>query len=132
MELFRVVKREKQLHREILAFSISHDNSNIRIYGHYQLAEEDKIVYYRHPIHKLDFTALDGKEKWTAYRFTKNVYDQFMPMHLKWICSVIDELVPDVDFGVPEQLDSQVSDDPQHLSQRSEADSLATIEQNDS
>ena len=126
------MKREKQLHREILAFSISHDNSNIRIYGHYQLAEEDKIVYYRHPIHKLDFTALDGKEKWTAYRFTKNVYDQFMPMHLKWICSVIDELVPDVDFGVPEQLDSQVSDDPQHLSQRSEADSLATIEQNDS
>jgi hypothetical protein len=41
------------------------------------------------------------------------------------------ELAPDVDFGVSEQLDSQVSDDPQHLSQRSEADSLSTIEQND-
>jgi hypothetical protein len=55
-----------------------------------------------------------------------------MPMHLKRICSAIDELAPDVDFGVSEQLDSQVSDDPQHLSQRSEADSLSTIEQNDS
>jgi hypothetical protein len=89
-------------------------------------------LYYRHPIHKFDFTTLDGKEKWTAYKFTKNVYDQFMPMYLKWICSAVDELAPDVDFGVSKQLNSQVSDDPQHLSQRSEADSLSTIEQNDS
>jgi hypothetical protein len=54
-----------------------------------------------------------------------------MPMHLKRIYSAIDELAPDVDFGVSEQLDSQVSDEPQHLSQRSEADSLFT-KQNDS
>jgi hypothetical protein len=39
-----------------------------------------------------DFTELDGKEKWTSYRFTKNVYDIWMPTHLKRICSVIDEL----------------------------------------
>jgi hypothetical protein len=87
--------------------------------------------HYRRPIHKFDFTALNGEEKWRAYRFTKNVYDQFMPMHLKRICSAVDELAPDVDFGVSERLDSQVSDDPQHLSQRSEPDSLSTIEQND-
>jgi hypothetical protein len=49
-----------------------------------------------------------------------------MPMHLKRIYSAIDELAPDVDFGVSEQLDWQVSDEPQHLSQRSEADSLFT------
>jgi hypothetical protein len=109
VELFRAVKREKQLHRGILAFSISHDNSNIRIYGHYPLVEEDKTVYYRHPIHKFDFTTLDGKEKWTAYRFTKNVYDQFMPMHLKQICSAIDELAPDIDFGVPDQYEEGIT-----------------------
>ena len=51
---------------------------------------------------------------------------------MKRICSAIDELAPNIDFGVSEQLDSQVLDDPQHLSQRSEADSLSTIEQNDS
>ena len=28
VELFRLVKREKELHREILAFSISHDQRN--------------------------------------------------------------------------------------------------------
>jgi hypothetical protein len=25
------------------------------------------------------FTQLDGKEKWTAYKFTRSVYDVFMP-----------------------------------------------------
>jgi hypothetical protein len=54
VELFRAVKREKQQHREILAFSISHDNITVRIYSHYPLVEEDKATYYRHPIHKFD------------------------------------------------------------------------------
>jgi hypothetical protein len=53
-------------------------------------------------------------------------------MHLKRICSAIDMLPPDINFGVSEKLDSQVLDDPQHLSQQSEADSLSTTEQNDS
>ena len=34
VELFRLVKREKELHQEILAFSISHDHQTVRIYGH--------------------------------------------------------------------------------------------------
>jgi hypothetical protein len=59
MKLFRVVKREKQLHRKILVFLISHDNNDVRIYGHYSLVKENKIIYYRHFIHKFDFTALN-------------------------------------------------------------------------
>lgn len=100
VELFRQVKREKELHRKILAFSISHDDSMVRIYGHYALTDEDKTTFYRHPIHKFDFTALGGKEKWTAYRFTKNIYDKFMPAHHKLVCSAIDDIPPDLDFGV--------------------------------
>ncbi|KXL51076.1 MAG: hypothetical protein FE78DRAFT_26817 [Acidomyces sp. 'richmondensis'] len=34
-ELFRLEKREQKLHRQILAFSISHDHRSVRIYGHY-------------------------------------------------------------------------------------------------
>lgn len=49
-------------------------------------------------IRRFDFTELDGKEKWTAYRFTKNVYDIWMPTHLKRIYLVIDDLPPDLDF----------------------------------
>ncbi|KAK2802398.1 hypothetical protein FQN50_007396 [Emmonsiellopsis sp. PD_5] len=46
VELFRAVKREKELHREILAFSISHDHTEVRIYGHYALVDDDKITFY--------------------------------------------------------------------------------------
>ncbi|KAL5328465.1 hypothetical protein ACEPPN_001964 [Leptodophora sp. 'Broadleaf-Isolate-01'] len=75
IELFRLVKREKELHREILAFSISHDHSTVRIYGHYPVIDGNKTTFYRHPIRKFDFTKLDGKDKWTSYKFTKNIYD---------------------------------------------------------
>ncbi|KAK5311491.1 hypothetical protein LTR93_011703 [Exophiala xenobiotica] len=75
VELFRLVKGEQELHREILAFAISHDNETRRIYGHYPVIEGKETTFYRHPIDKFSFTRLDGKEKWTAYKFTKSVYD---------------------------------------------------------
>ncbi|KAM3085792.1 hypothetical protein ACMFMG_002854 [Clarireedia jacksonii] len=103
VELFRLAKRENELHREILAFSISHNDRTVRIYGHYPVIEGEKTTFYRHMIHDFGFTALDGKEKWTAYKFTKNVYDIWMPTHLKRICSVIDGLPPDLDFEVSQQ-----------------------------
>jgi hypothetical protein len=90
VELFRLAKREKELHQEVLAFPISHDHRTVRIYGHYAIIDANKTTFYRHPIHTFDFTALDGKEKWTAYKFTKNVYDVWMLAHFKRICSIID------------------------------------------
>ncbi|QSS61777.1 hypothetical protein I7I51_03954 [Histoplasma capsulatum] len=66
VELFKLVKREKDVDREILAFSISHDHTAVRIYGHYAFIEGDKTTFYRHPIRKFDFTEQDGKEKWAA------------------------------------------------------------------
>jgi hypothetical protein len=109
VDLFRLVKREKELHREILAFSISHDDSSVRIYGHYPVINGKDTTYYRHPIDKFDFTARDGKEKWTAYKFTKNVYEIWMPIHLKRIYSVIDELPADINFEVSELPSSKAS-----------------------
>jgi hypothetical protein len=101
VELFRMVKREKELHREILAFSVSHDHRTVRIYGHYPVLDGEKTTFYRHAVHTFDFTALDGKEKWTAYKFTKSVYNIWMPTHLKKICSVINDLP--LDFKVSQQ-----------------------------
>ncbi|KAL7786361.1 hypothetical protein V8C37DRAFT_392091 [Trichoderma ceciliae] len=101
-ELFRAVKREGEVNRQILAFSISHDHCTVRISGHYPVMKDgEDIKYYRHLIRKFDFTELDGKEKWTAYQFTKNVYDLWMPSHFKRICSAIDELPSDMDFNDP-------------------------------
>ncbi|KAK4101193.1 hypothetical protein N658DRAFT_426065 [Parathielavia hyrcaniae] len=101
VELFRAVKREDEVNRKILAFSVSHDHQSVRIYGHYPVVTGKDTKYYRHPICKFDFTELDGKDKWTVYRFTKNVYDTWMPAHFKNICSAIDQLPSDLNFDVP-------------------------------
>jgi len=101
VELFRLVERESELHRQILAFSITHDHCSVRIYGYYPVIDGKDTKYYRHPIHSFSFTALDGKEKWTAYRFTKNVYDEWMPQHLERICSAIDQLPSNQGLDAP-------------------------------
>ena len=120
--LFRYVKREKELDREILAFSISHDDTSVRVYGHYPVIEGDETTFYRHPIQAFTFTILDGKEKWTAYRFTKNVYDHFSPKLLKLICSAIDDLPTDINFDVSQTASSFQS--PPRGSEQSNVDSI--------
>ncbi|KAK3324032.1 hypothetical protein B0T19DRAFT_220269 [Cercophora scortea] len=99
VELFRLVERESELHRQILAFSITHDYLSVRIYGCYPVIDGKDTRYYRYPIHNFSFSALDGKEKWTAYQFTKNVYDEWMPKHLERIRSAIDQLPSNLDFN---------------------------------
>ena len=101
VELFQLVKREQELHRQILAFLISYDYRSVRIYGHYPVIKGKDTAFYRHPIRTFDFTELEGKEKWSAYKFTKNVYNIWMPKHLDRIRSAINELPPDFDFEVP-------------------------------
>jgi len=64
----------------------------VGIYGHYPIIRGNQTTFSGHPIETFDFTSGEGKEKWIAYKFTKNVYDTCMPPHLKRICSVIDTL----------------------------------------
>ncbi|KAK5651137.1 hypothetical protein OQA88_13254 [Cercophora sp. LCS_1] len=99
-ELFRAVKRKDEVNRKILAFSVSHDRQWVWIYGHYPVIIGENIKYYRHPIHAFCFTALDGRDKWTVYRFMKNVYNIWMPAHFKNICSAIDQLLLDLDLDI--------------------------------
>jgi len=75
IELFRLLKREKELYWEILAFLISYNYRTVRIYGYYPIIKENETTFYRYPIRIFDFTELDSKEKWTVYKFTKNIYD---------------------------------------------------------
>ena len=100
VELYRLVSRQDELNQKILAFSVSHDYEAVRMYGHYALIKEKHALFYRHPVDKLDFTRKDGKEKWTPYTFTRNVYDKFYPIHHKRICSGVDQLPNPEDFAV--------------------------------
>ncbi|KAI4087886.1 MAG: hypothetical protein L6R37_008270 [Teloschistes peruensis] len=130
VELFRSVKREQELDREILAFSISHDHRSVRIYGHYPVIEGDETTFYRHPIHEFSFTALDGKEKWTAYKFTKNVYDIYMPKLHKRICSAIDDLPAGISFDLSQS--ASFSQSTPQSSQPSNAESILGEDDNQS
>lgn len=84
------MKREKELHLQILAFLVSHDYQTVRIYGYYPLINRDKTKFYRYPIYDISFAL--SKEKWAAYMFTRNVYDIWMLTHLERIRLAIDAL----------------------------------------
>ncbi|ATY67240.1 hypothetical protein A9K55_000341 [Cordyceps militaris] len=125
VELFRLVGREGEVNRQILAFSISHDHRIVRIYGHYAVIQDKDTKYYRHPVHTFDFTTLDGKEKWTAYCFTRNIYDIWMPAHLTKICSAIDKLPSHLDFEVPRLPENRLSEELEsHRLSQSDVDSV--------
>ena len=100
--LFRLAKRENELNGEILTFSISHDHRMVRLYGHYPEIDGSKTKIYRHLIHTFDITLLDGKERWTAYKFTIAVYKYSFNL-LKRIHSVIDGLPSDFTLDQPQQ-----------------------------
>lgn len=63
VKLYKAVKRKKKLHRKILAFSILHNHRSVVIYGYYAIIEEEKTIFYRHPVYDFSFIALEGKDK---------------------------------------------------------------------
>ena len=118
VHLFQLVNRQREIDREILAFSVSHDDQAVRIYGYYPVIEKE-VTYHRQRIHT--FT-LDGKDKWTSYRFVKSIYQIWAPKHLTRILKILDELPEEEDIslakptsqgtGLSQQVDdSSISED---------------------
>ena len=75
VKLFRLVKRKKELYCKILAFLILYNNKIVRIYSYYLVINKKDTTFYYYLICTFNFTKLDSKEKWTVYKFTKNVYN---------------------------------------------------------
>jgi len=63
VKLFRLGKREEELHQEIFVFLISDNDRTVRIYGHYPVINGNKTTFYRYLVEKFDFTSKDSKEK---------------------------------------------------------------------
>ncbi|KAM3072107.1 hypothetical protein ACMFMG_008568 [Clarireedia jacksonii] len=89
VELFKLVGREKELHREIVAFSISHDDKSVRLYAHYPYIDGDKVSIWRRTV---DQYYLKPNNKWICRTFTTNIYDMFSLIHLKRIYTAIDDI----------------------------------------
>lgn len=59
------------------------------------------------PVHTFDLTALNGKDEWVVCKFSKYVYDVWMPSHLKRMCTVIEQMPPDLNLDVSQGSDLQ-------------------------
>ncbi|KAL7796629.1 hypothetical protein V8C37DRAFT_372435 [Trichoderma ceciliae] len=92
VELFRGVNREAEVHRQILAFSISHNHHQVQIVAHYPVILGEVTEYYQQVIGSFDFTDPECSDKWSAYRFTRNLYDIWMPAQFSLLCSAINDL----------------------------------------
>ncbi len=92
VDLYRKVSRQHELNQEVVSFSVSHDQEAVRIYGYYPVIDGDQTPVYRFPLKKFDITNEEGKDKWTTFIFTTNVYDIFGPTHLERLRSAVDQL----------------------------------------
>ncbi|KAJ2970022.1 hypothetical protein NQ176_g8380 [Zarea fungicola] len=92
VKLFRAVNREQELHRQTLFFSISHNDKTVYIYGYCPIIDGESTRYYRHTIFQYLVFASQGEQRWSAYKFVKNLHDIFAPKLHSLICSAIDGL----------------------------------------
>ena len=88
----RASSRVMELDKKILAFSISHDCSVAKIYGHYASIQADNTTFHRHLVRQFFLTNPNSRERWATYNFTRKVYDTFAPIHLERIRTAIAQL----------------------------------------
>lgn len=90
-------QRAKELHGKILVFTIAHDHEMVHIYGHFALpavAMPDVLAFHRCQIGVFSLTTLDGRDLNKPQNFVRNVYDKFVPQHLKRIKEAAKNLPP--------------------------------------
>ncbi|KAL4986306.1 hypothetical protein BDW68DRAFT_178922 [Aspergillus falconensis] len=105
--LFRLVKREQELDRMILGFSITHNSSNVQIYGYYPVISGPDIAYHTYEISSFP---LNSETRWNSYKFVMAVYHKWAPLHLERICSAIEQLPESIRSAEPAQC--QAAGDP--------------------
>lgn len=93
IQLYRKISAAIEVHRKILAFSIAHDNSTVKIFGHFATIEDEKTTFFRHRLYAADFAAdLAPDELGRAYKITRAIYENFFPQHLARIKTAISQL----------------------------------------
>ena len=87
--------RINELYGQVLAFSVSHNNRLVNIYGHYAILSDDstgKPEFYRLHIAMFGLAIRDGADRYKAYNFVRNVYEEFAPEHRKRIKDAVASL----------------------------------------
>lgn len=89
----RAHENTRDLFGRVLVFSVSHNNRVVNLYGHYAVPDgtegQDSFRYFRHDIAMFSLTLYEGKERFKAYAFIKNLYDRFAPQHFSRISKAV-------------------------------------------
>lgn len=111
--------RVNELYGQVLAFSVSHNNGLVNLYGHYAVLSDDwagELKFYRYGIDMFSLIMHDGAERHKSYNFVLNVYEKFASEHRKRIKDALAFLpAPAKQTGLPftasdlalEEMDSQ-------------------------
>lgn len=91
-ELYRRAGQASKIHRRFLAFSLSHDDGSVRIYGHYPEIDGDKITFHRRRGRVFAYDDEDAKEWETAAQFVWNLQTHYASLHLKRLKEAISHL----------------------------------------
>ena len=93
IQLYRKISSAEQLNRQILTISVSHNNTTIKVFGHFAHIDNEHITFFRHRIYTADFAADFASADWAkAYKITRGIYDYFFPKHLDRIASALPKL----------------------------------------
>ena len=79
---YREEKQFEGLLGKILVYSISHDQKNARLYGHFAFVEGEKWTFYRHFIESFDI-AHKEKDLLALHNFARNVLTVYAPKLLE-------------------------------------------------
>ncbi|KAF2214178.1 hypothetical protein CERZMDRAFT_21453, partial [Cercospora zeae-maydis SCOH1-5] len=82
----------ESLSGHVLVFSVSHDNERVKIYGHFPIIREGRTTFHRYYVHDYSLNGHYGRDRNTGSNFTRAVYRDFYPLHLRRIQQAIARL----------------------------------------
>ncbi|TKA31858.1 hypothetical protein B0A54_16598 [Friedmanniomyces endolithicus] len=96
-------EKTQNLLGRILVFTVSHNNRIVNLYGHYAVANAngsnsdgdetaDHFQYFRYDIAMFSLSMYEGRERFKAYNFARNVYATFAPQHLQRIREAVSSM----------------------------------------
>ena len=128
----KMEKKTDSLNGQVLVFSISHDQLDARLYGHYATLQGEKWTYYRYRIGRFDLT--NNNSVLAIHNVVRNILKSHLPGHVQRLKDAIaalpDPTKPPESSCLPgsSEMSSASSgilpndDNSQHVSQDRDAD----------
>lgn len=92
-DLEKSTHRVKELSGRILVFSISHDDQDARLYGHFAKVDDNdpmQWTYHRYLIRKFDF--IEGDGLLTLHNFVQNLFALYVPKFIEQLKKDVEDL----------------------------------------